>query len=112
VAGHISHVVEWRKECLLRFRGGRRELMHSADDWKDDDALRVMGWAGLKAAFSQSQADLGAHLAQQDDSYLETPYEDYNFHYLIEGIIHHDIYHLGQLGITLKHLRRQGLLEA
>jgi len=40
----------------------------------------------------------------RDDSYLDTVFQDsgYTFKYLIEGIIQHDIYHLGQIGIVLK----------
>ncbi|MBS1574421.1 MAG: hypothetical protein JST09_03875 [Bacteroidetes bacterium] len=43
-------------------------------------------------------------IAGKDDSYLDTVFQDtdYNYKYLIEGIILHDIYHLGQIGVTLK----------
>jgi len=51
VAEHISHVVEWRKECLLRFKGQRTDLMNSADDWKDTIALNEIGWTNLKNLF-------------------------------------------------------------
>ena len=78
--------------------------MHSRDDWKDNIELDKMGWANLKIAFYESQAELIRLIENQDDTYLEkkNSASECNFHYLIEGIIHHDLYHLGQIGITIK----------
>jgi hypothetical protein len=78
--------------------------MNSADDWKDNIVLSEMGWTNLKSLFYESTITLINTLEDQDDTYLETRFldTDYNFHYLIEGIIQHDLYHLGQIGITIK----------
>lgn len=104
VAEHVSHMLEWRKECILRYKGLKNELMNSPDDWKDDAELKKIGWNNLKKALYDSRAELIELFTNQDDSYLETKFQDtdYNFHYLIEGIIQHDLYHLGQIGVTLK----------
>jgi uncharacterized damage-inducible protein DinB len=104
VAEHVSHMIEWRKECMLRFKGQRTDLMNSQDDWKGNEVLSQIGWTTLKNLFYESTATLINSLKNQDDTFLETKFldTDYNFHYLIEGIIHHDIYHLGQIGITIK----------
>jgi uncharacterized damage-inducible protein DinB len=108
VAEHISHMLEWRKECMLRFKGLRTELMNSPDDWKANTELSKIGWTELKNAFYNSQSELIRLTESQDDTYLETKFldTDYNFHYLIEGIIHHDLYHLGQIGVTIKLLKK------
>jgi uncharacterized damage-inducible protein DinB len=107
VAEHISHILECRKECLLRFKGIKRELMNSPDDWKDNTSLREIGWDNLKKFLYESTASLILMLENRDDAFLQTRFQDtdYNFHYLIEGIIQHDLYHLGQIGITIKLLR-------
>ena len=104
VAEHVSHMLEWRKECILRYKGQKTELMNSPDDWKENSALREFGWNNLKNTFYNSRSELIDLIANHDDDYLENkfPDTDYNFHYLIEGIIHHDLYHLGQIGITIK----------
>jgi uncharacterized damage-inducible protein DinB len=104
VAEHVSHMLEWRKECMLRFKGQRTELMNSPDDWKSNATLRELGWAALKNSLYQSRSQLIDLIANKDDDYLETKFQDtdYNFHYLIEGIIQHDIYHMGQMGISIK----------
>jgi uncharacterized damage-inducible protein DinB len=109
VAEHVSHILEWRKECLLRFKGQRTDLMNSADDWKDNIELNKLGWNNLKNLFYESTVTLITALQNEDDTYLETKFldTDYNFHYLIEGIIQHDLYHLGQIGITIKLLHKK-----
>ena len=107
VAEHVSHMLEWRKECILRYKGGKTELMDSPDNWKNNIVLQKIGWNNLKNALYASTPDLINLIHNLDDKYLETRFldTDYNFKYLIEGIIHHDLYHLGQIGITIKLLR-------
>ena len=104
VAEHVSHMLEWRKECILRYKGGKTELMNSPEDWKDNAELKKSGWTNLKKALYDSRKELIELFTNQDDSYLDTRFRDteYNFHYLIEGIIQHDLYHLGQIGVTIK----------
>jgi hypothetical protein len=81
--------------------------MNSPDDWKDNTSLREIGWDNLKKFLYESTASLILMLENRDDAFLQTRFQDtdYNFHYLIEGIIQHDLYHLGQIGITIKLLR-------
>ncbi len=104
VAEHVSHMLEWRRECICRYQGLKTELMNSPADWKTNTELRKTGWAILKNALYKSRSELIDLIINQDDAYLQTKFldTDYNFHYLMEGIIHHDLYHLGQIGITIK----------
>lgn len=109
VAEHVSHILEWRKECLLRFKGQRTDLMNSPDDWRDHEELKKIGWKELKELLYKSTETLIDILKNKNDAYLATRFQDtdYNFHYIIEGIIHHDLYHLGQIGITIKLLNQK-----
>lgn len=44
-------------------------------------------------------------IENEPDDFLEREYVDgYKFKYLLEGLIHHDLYHLGQIGIVIKFL--------
>jgi hypothetical protein len=71
--------------------------------------LVKIGWEALKSHFYESTTTLINALESQDDTYLETmfPDTDDNFHYLIEGIIQHELYHLGRIGITIKLLNQK-----
>ena len=83
--------------------------MNSPDDWKNINELSTLGWTNLKQALYNSRAELIDLIAGRDDTYLDTKFQDtdYNYHYLIEGIIQHDLYHLGQIGITIKLLKNK-----
>ena len=82
--------------------------MNKPDNWKDNTQLSEIGWTEKKNAFYNSQSELIRLIKSQKDTYLETKFldTDYDFHYLIEGIIHHDLYHLGQIGVTIKLLKK------
>ncbi len=113
VAEHVSHMLEWRKECILRFNGEKKELMHSPGDWKDNSQLKTIGWPQLKKALFDSSKAMIQLIEGKDDSYLDTVFLDteYTFKYLIEGILQHDIYHLGQIGIVLKLIHSKSKIE-
>lgn len=110
VAEHVSHMLEWRKECIQRFSGLKYELMNSPEDWKDNEQLKKIGWFNLKSSLYDSTQSMIALIDGKGDSYLDTVFQDtgYTFKYLIEGIIHHDIYHLGQIGVTIKLIESAG----
>lgn len=104
VAEHVSHMLEWRKECVRRYQGLKTDLMNSPEDWKDNAELLEIGWAALRNSLYTSRLELIALIENKDDTYLLNKFQDtdYDFHYLMEGIIQHDLYHLGQIGITIK----------
>jgi uncharacterized damage-inducible protein DinB len=56
----------------------------------------------------ETQSELIEVLQQQkDDLLLETiPGKEYNYRQLLNGIIHHDIYHIGQIAYLNKMLNQ------
>jgi len=106
VAELVSHILEWRYSVLSILKGGTRTItMDSPSNWKDNDTLRKEGWAALKEKLYKSQQDIIMFLEQQDDDYLrQVDKEGHSYLYYVEGLIHHDMYHLGQIGLVLKML--------
>lgn len=108
VAEVISHVVEWRKELIERMRNGRPPLpvFEQENNWYSNEWLRKKGWSRLVEEFEESQNQLIYLWEGLSDSFLSQKYnEEYSYQYLVEGIIHHDLYHLGQIGLIIKMLR-------
>jgi uncharacterized damage-inducible protein DinB len=110
VAEHVAHIVAWRKECIQRFSGEKYELMNTPKDWPSVDDLRAVGWPALMQQLNESTVELVRLFDGQNDTYLQKKFRDteYNNHYLIEGILQHDIYHLGQIGVTLRLIAELG----
>ncbi len=105
VAELISHIWVWRVDTIKKLKGYESHLtIESPENWKSNEELKKTGWEKLKKDLSKSQAELVEFLADKDDDYLENnTYEGkYTLKYLVEGILHHDLYHLGQIGITIK----------
>lgn len=109
VAELIGHITIWRTESMKKLQGIESSLtMESPENWRTNEELRKIGWQKLKSDLFSSQIDLINMIKNRTDKYLEQNHyaPGYSYHYIIEGLIHHDIYHLGQLGITLKLLGR------
>ena len=108
----ISHLTVWREEALLKLKYGRGSLTDERpENWKSNEDLKPLHWEELKHSYDKSLQDLVDILETKDDTFLDDSYYDpdfkgqFSYRFLIEGMLHHDIYHLGQLGIILKLLR-------
>lgn len=113
VAEIISHLIAWRRDTIVKIRTGQGSLtMEAEENWLPNDTLREKGWPALKAEYFNSLTELIALLQDRQDNFLEETYYDsdfkgnYPFSFVIHGMLHHDIYHLGQLGIVVKLLKK------
>jgi uncharacterized damage-inducible protein DinB len=102
IAELVSHVIHWR--------GGITKdsypSMESPDNWRSLDTLKAMGWKKLLEEFTGSQKQVISVLKNARPEYFKEEYRPGNTRdYLVEGIIQHDIYHLGQLALVKKMIR-------
>ncbi|WP_104381439.1 DinB family protein [Sphingobacterium sp. HMA12] len=112
IAELTSHLIEWRREVLSRLKANPRGLeMSDAANWRTNEELKAQGWEKLLKDFYETQHNIIAFMKGKDDSFLHTAYPHANqsfphdYKYLLTGLIHHDMYHLGQMGITIKFLK-------
>lgn len=109
VAELLAHLVVWRRINIRRMNGETVKVdIDDPVNWQTNNELRINGWDALKRDFARSRQEVIDLLAGKDDSYLATVSTHYgkDFKYLLYGLIHHDVYHLGQLGITVKYLQK------
>lgn len=110
IAEVTSHLIEWRKEIIERFASGRPQQLtvDSPNNWLANELLRSNGWAYLKEQLHKTQNDLVALLETKDDTFLESRWsgED-TYKWLLSGLIEHDVYHLGQIGLIFKMINHQ-----
>ena len=108
VAEVLSHVIEWRRELIDRMRSGRPPIpiFEQENNWYSNEWLGKKGWNHLVEEFEESQDQLMDLWKSLPDSFLSQKYNDeYPYQYLVEGIVHHDLYHLGQIGLIIKMVR-------
>src|SRR5690554_1635520 len=109
VAEVLSHLIEWRRELIERFTTGGPAfpLFDSEKNWYSNEALRTRGWQQLREDLADTQHRLTKLWERLDDDFLNKSYQDeYPYHYMVEGIVHHDLYHLGQIGLIIKMVTR------
>ena len=110
IAELVSHIIEWRKELLERFRFGRRARLtvDSPENWISNETLKQDGWAYLKKQLDKTQADLIAFLETKDDAFLDSNWSgEQKYKWLVTGLLEHDVYHLGQIGLVYKMINYQ-----
>jgi uncharacterized damage-inducible protein DinB len=104
----LYHMVTWAQ--FTRDRIAKKPITNmaafEATDWRSiDPALHTwqQGLADLKAA----HASIIEHLQIRKDIFLEeiVDYRQYNFRYLLNGLIQHNIYHAGQIAYVNKLLQ-------
>ncbi len=113
IAEIFSHLTLWRNEALLKIKTGKGSKTDDCEEnWLTNEKLRIKGWTNIKSEFDNSLTQLISLLEEKDDTFLDKEYYDtdfkgnYKYSFLINGMLHHDIYHLGQLGIIIKYLKK------
>lgn len=109
VAEIISHLTLWRKETILKIRTGQGSKTDDCpENWLPNDVLRTEGWDRIKADYERSLTGLIGLLDGKSDTFLAETYFDtdfkdyYPYEFVLNGMLHHDIYHLGQIGLVIK----------
>jgi Uncharacterized protein conserved in bacteria len=108
VAELISHLLEWRKDNIRKLKGLAPKLLSidATENWIPNDELKKRGWETLKQDFYAGVEELCSLVVRMDDDFLsQCPKgETYTYFSILDGLINHDIYHLGQIGITVKQI--------
>jgi len=109
IAEIISHLTTWRKETILKIKTGKGSLTDdSEENWLTNDILIKLGWNNILQQYRNSLLELITLLEKKEDRFLVEKYYDpdfkgmYEYRFVLNGMLHHDIYHLGQLGIIIK----------
>jgi len=107
VAEVVSHLIEWRKEIIRRLHCNSSERMlteQSPENWRQPEQLKQADWHHLYEEFKKTQQQIIDLLKNKDDSFLDELLgeTEFNKEYFVAGLLHHDLYHLGQIGLILK----------
>lgn len=110
IAKIVAHMIQWRNFANEKLNGNNSfdiEL-NSKDDWPDVHIQNKKDWDELLESLINSQKFIINALEKVDSPDFLTkncPGRTYNFEFLIDGIIQHDIYHIGQIGFIYQQLK-------
>lgn len=114
VAELLAHLTAWSNDTILKITNGTGELTdNNEQNWPDNNTLRKLGWNTIIQDYQESLSEVIDLLKDKDDSFLKQKYYDQDFKdefpysFAIDGILHHNIYHLGQMGIVIKLIKER-----
>ncbi|HLF34138.1 MAG TPA: DinB family protein [Cyclobacteriaceae bacterium] len=112
IAEIIWHCIYWRNVLIHSIEGdiGYRDRTWEELNFLPTDDLKLKGWTALKAGFEKTGYRLVELLYNMKDDELKKEYKPgYPLEYLLEGVVQHDIYHLGQVGLVIAILKKRNL---
>ena len=104
----LYHMITWTDFTLKRIENDKINDMAAFEkiDWREIDPS-IHGWEEGLSEFIAVNQHIIALLKEKNDEFLgETvDYREYNFRFLLRGIIQHHIYHAGQIAYLVKLLK-------
>lgn len=92
----VGHMTAWRRYVVKKLEG---DPAYAVSD--EMNFPQTFDWAHAVAQLEDSQSELLAALEKTSDAKLDQPVpgltSDRTYYQLLHGIIHHDLYHAGQI---------------
>ena len=101
----IWHMITWREFTIDRLQSSPRPMDYfEKNDWRKLNHSDKKLWQQGLDRLNDTQEELLSILKEKDDTILDHTVSErkYNFRKLLHGIIHHDIYHAGQIAYIRK----------
>ena len=101
----VQHCRAWRTFLIKRLSGDVdfNLLANDPMDWRKDELVSHTDFNTVIDDFHDGQKQIVALLNQHTDEILEgiVAKRTYDFRHLINGVLHHDYYHFGQVAILM-----------
>ncbi|UOB17643.1 DinB family protein [Abyssalbus ytuae] len=99
----LEHMIQWKKFVIEKINGNTNFIIeiNSIQDWNRRKIYTTEEFIALIHEFKSVSEKLIEILKGENDELLnkEVPGKKYDFKTLLDGIVHHDIYHVGQLSL-------------
>ena len=106
IAELVAHTIGWRDIVFNQIQGNRKFRLTQKDtfNWERFDKNEKTAWKSLLKELDKNQKKIISFLAKKDDEFLNSkaPKKKRTNEFLIEGVIQHDVYHLGQIALLNK----------
>lgn len=110
-AGHsmlelVYHMLTWAEFARQRLEGITTDMEEFEKlDWREIDPAEHTWEMGLKLLKDTHERIIDL-MGKKDDTFLaeKVDYRNYNFRFMLNGLIQHNVYHLGQIAYINKFL--------
>jgi uncharacterized damage-inducible protein DinB len=105
LADLLYHMITWAEFTLRRLEGDKQKDDNYFEpiDWRPIDPAVHTWQEGIKQ-FKDLNDQIISLLQQKDDNFLKelVDFRQYNFRFMLNGYIQHNIYHIGQVAYLKK----------
>jgi uncharacterized damage-inducible protein DinB len=102
----LWHMITWREFVVDRLQHSQKMQLEyfEKNDWRELDHQDKTLWPQGIERLEETQVQILSLLKERSDDLLDEPVRErtYNYRKLLQGIIQHDIYHLGQIAYAAK----------
>jgi len=101
----VLHIDVWLRAALDAVHGiAMPKLYGTEKDWQVVTEADAAEWARATQSLFQGGEQLALTVEQLPDVRLQeiVPGRDYDFYYLLHGIVQHSLYHAGQIALNMK----------
>jgi uncharacterized damage-inducible protein DinB len=98
IAEILTHMMAWRQFVVEKLNGNAEYEV-----W-EIPSLNIAEWENILTQLADNQAILLETIYKKGEEQLDLKVDNrqYNFRFILAGIIQHDIYHIGQISIIKK----------
>ncbi len=114
IAELVYHITTWRIFALKKIQGDTDFAIETEkQNWGNLKEIDAFEWETLQMELTLSHDELMSGLNDKDDAFLSeiVPGAEYDFYTLLHGIIHHDLYHSGQIAILKKNAAKSSKFD-
>jgi len=102
IAELVYHMLAWRKYTLFILQNDVHYEMAANENFPKVTHLTKAQWGQLLSDFAENQSKLKEYFHSASNLSKKFPKKPYTLLDVLQGIIHHDIYHIGQINMLAK----------
>jgi uncharacterized damage-inducible protein DinB len=99
----VLHIANWN-EVFLKRNNGQALQLSPEEDFPTVIGTNEKAWKAALDKLKSAHKAIETQVAKSDNAFLErrVPGKDYNFRFMLHGIVQHEAYHAGQISILKK----------
>jgi len=105
IADLLYHMITWSEFCLKQIDQADKKLIEEIQsrDWRDINPS-IHSWQKGLDEFRTIHEHIIEALQSKEDEWLKEKvhFRNFNFRFMLNGLIQHDIYHIGQIAYVKK----------
>jgi uncharacterized damage-inducible protein DinB len=100
----VHHIEAWERMALTALEGEGYESMTGDADWPPVRETTADAWRGALERLESTSSKLVAAIRLMDDAKLDEMVAgtEFNYYFLLHGVVQHNLYHAGQIAVLKK----------